>query len=158
MIDVFMRRGNRPRGTHTHTHAHGHVKTEAEVGCSHKPSTTDHNQKLEEAEQEAPLGASERAWPCQHLVSAPRNKLKVNFYCITQFLVTCAAVLGNNSYIHVLPACFMDASSLLVSFLFIATPTAYGGSQENWRSHSYSNAGSKLPLRPTPQFMATSDP
>ena len=50
--------------------------------------------------------------------------------------------------------------------LFRATPAAYGGSQASdpirataaGHSHSYSNAGSKPHLRPTPQLTATPDP
>ena len=55
---------------------------------------------------------------------------------------------------------------LFLSFLFKATPEAYGGSQARGQiesvaaalHHSHSNARSKLRLRPTPQLMARLDP
>ena len=64
------------------------------------------------------------------------------------------------------------ASSLLFFFffflfcLFRTAPVAYGGSQARGQiraiatglHRSYSNAGSELHLRPTPQLMATPDP
>ena len=48
----------------------------------------------------------------------------------------------------------------------MATSAAYGNSQARGqigaaaagRHHSHSNAGSELPLSPTPQLMATTDP
>ena len=51
-------------------------------------------------------------------------------------------------------------------FFFRATSVVYGGSQARGLiraiaaslCHSYSNTGSELPLRPTPQLTATLDP
>ena len=61
----------------------------------------------------------------------------------------------------------IKVSVFLFFFLLVrATPSTYGGSQARGQiravaaslHHSHSNAGSKPPLRPTPQLMAMLDP
>ena len=62
--------------------------------------------------------------------------------------------------------CDHQIPSRSLFLLFRAAPSAYGGSQARGLigataaglHHSHSNTGSKPPLRPTPQLMATPDP
>ena len=59
-----------------------------------------------------------------------------------------------------------DKNGLFCVYLFRAAPEAYGSSQARSRigatasglRHSHSKAGSKPPLRPTPQLMVTQEP